>query len=286
MRNVKSYTQEEMDQIAALMSEALDSNEGLRALAAALAPPIEQAIATKEIASLLFTREDLPKGERAIYQKKPTVRAFWVSDGGEAREVGVGKEEIEIPTERIHSNPMVDKSMLKHGNIGTLMDIQAGASEEIRKEIDTKAMSVLSAAIPSENTVTVTGGSLTEAGLNQAISLMEDKELTVGKIIMRGRRFNDIRSWTTLDPQTVNELRTKGVIKNYGTAGILLTSACALAEVILLPDEEIGKMPVKEKVQVEPVDATTRFKTGWLVWEEIGFGVTRPDLCYKISITA
>ena len=280
------FTQEEMKEISALMTQAFDSNDGMRALAAAIAPPIEQAIATKEIASLLFTRHDLPVGERAIYQRKPTVKAFWISDEGEAREIGVNKEEIEIPTGRIHSNPMVDISMLKHGNIGSLTDIQASASDEIRKAIDKRAVEVLSAAVPAGNTVTITGGSLTATGLNQVISLMEDNELTVKNIVMRGRRFNDMRSWTTLDEQTKSELRMKGMIKNYGTGGILLTSACALDEVLLLPDEEIGKMPVKEKIMVEPIAAPTRFKTGWLVWMEPGFGVTRPDLCYKLKITA
>jgi len=136
--NVQS--QEYMETMARLMSEALESPEGMRALAAAISEPIEQEISRKEISSLLLTRHTLPKGERPLYQKKPKVRAYWISTEGEAREQEVGKDEVEFPTHRIHSTPMVDVSVLKHGNIGTLMDIQTSAADEIRKEIDKRTL--------------------------------------------------------------------------------------------------------------------------------------------------
>ncbi|MBN1518021.1 hypothetical protein JXA32_15770 [Candidatus Sumerlaeota bacterium] len=46
-----------------------------------------------------------------------------------------------------------------------------------------------------------------------------------------------MRGWD-LDPQTRNDLRDKGMIKNYSTSGILLTSAMPLDEILLIPDEE------------------------------------------------
>ena len=77
----------------------------MRALAAAIAAPIEQEIKRKEISSLLLTKHTLPKGERPVYQKKPTVKAHWISKEGEAQEQEVGKDEVEFPTNRIHSGP-------------------------------------------------------------------------------------------------------------------------------------------------------------------------------------
>ena len=79
-----------------------------------------------------------------------------------------------------------------------------------------------------------------------------------------GRRFNDMRGWN-LDPQTKLELRQKGVIKNYGTGGIMLTAAMPMDEIIIVPDEEVGKLPVRENLKTESIDQKTRFKTGWLV---------------------
>lgn len=280
---LKIHSQEYMETMARLMSEALESPEGMRALAAAIAAPIEQEIKRKEISSLLLTKHTLPKGERPVYQKKPTVKAHWISKEGEAQEQEVGKDEVEFPTNRIHSNPMVDVSVLKNGNIGTLVDIQTSASDAIRKESDRRTISVISAAVPAENTISVIGNVLTEEALNEAISIIEDLELTVKYIVMRGRRFNDIRGWD-LDPQTSLELRQKGVVKNYGTGGILLTSAMPLNEILIIPDEEIGKLPIREAVKAESIDQKTRFKTGWLVWSELGQGVTRPDIIAKIKL--
>ena len=111
----------------------------------------------------------------------------------------MGKDEVEFPTNRIHSNPMVDVSVLKNGNIGTLMDIQTSAADAIRKEMDRRTISVLSSAIPAANTIEVTGDLLTEDALNEAISIIEDLELSVKYIVMRGRRFNDMRGWN-FDP--------------------------------------------------------------------------------------
>jgi hypothetical protein len=270
------HSQEYMETMARLMSEALESPEGMQALAAAIAAPIEQEIRRKEISSLLLTKHTLPKGERPLYQKKPTVKAHWISKDGEAQEQEIGKDEVEFPTNRIHSNPMVDISVLKNGNIGTLMDIQTSASDAIRKEMDRRTISVLSAAVPTANT-------LTEEALNEAISIIEDLELSVKYIVMRGRRFNDLRGWD-LDPQTKLELRQKGVVKNYGTGGILLTASMPLDEILIIPDEEVGKMPVREKLKAESIDQKTRFKTGWLVWSEIGQGITRPDILARVKL--
>ena len=144
------HSQQYMETMARLMSEALESPDGMRALAAAIADPIEQEIKRKEITSLLLTQHTLPKGERPIYQKKPVVKAYWISTEGEAREQELGLDEVEFPTNRIHSTPMVDVSVLKNGNIGTLMDIQTSSADEIRKEIDRRTITVLSASVPAE----------------------------------------------------------------------------------------------------------------------------------------
>jgi hypothetical protein len=282
-KKVKTDSQEFMETMGGLMSRALETPEGMRALAASIAAPIEQEISRKEISSLLLTKHNLPKGERAIYQKRPRLKAFWISKDGEAREIEVGKDEIEIPTHRVHSAPMVDISILKHGNIGALTDIQKASSDEIRKEIDKRTLTVISSAVPAENVVNVSGGAITEDALNDAISILEDRELTVKHIVLRGKRFNEMRSWD-LDPVTQLELRQKGIIKVYGGANILLTSAANVNEILIIPDEEIGKMPVREPLTSEAIDKKMKFKTGWLIWSELGMGVTRPDIIAKVVI--
>jgi hypothetical protein len=64
--NINIHSQEYMEAMARLMNQALESPEGMRALATAIAAPIEQEIDRKEISSLLLTKHTLPKGERPI----------------------------------------------------------------------------------------------------------------------------------------------------------------------------------------------------------------------------
>lgn len=272
-----------MEAMATLMREAQESPEGMRALAAAISAPIEQEIRRKEISSYLLTRHTLPAGERPIYQKKPTVQAHWISKDGEARAQDLDEDEVEFPTNRIHAHPEVDVSVLNNGNIGKLTDIQSAAARTIRREIDRRTITVASAAVPVANTINLMSDKLTEQAMNEAISIIEDQELTVKYIVMRGRRFNDLRGWN-LDPQTKLELRQKGFIGNYGTASILVTAAADADEILFFPDEEVGKMPVEEMLQTKPFEKPTKFKVGWLSWAKLGQGITRPELLAKIKL--
>jgi len=283
METPNVLTKEYMDSMAAFMSQALESDEGLNALAAAILPPIEMEIERKEITSLLLTRHALPAGQTAKYVKRKGVKAYWISPEGEAIHSEASKEEVEFPTVRIHSAPIIDVSSLKNGNVWDLTDLQTSAGREIRKTIDAYTIKTLSASIPPENVIEQTGTVLMETTLNQAMSVLEDKELTVKTLLMRGARFNDLRSWD-LDPQTKNELRTKGVIKIFGGANILTTATADMDEIIILPDEEIGKMAIRQKLISETVKETLKFRVGWLIWMEIAIGILRPDLCVKIKL--
>jgi len=276
-------TQEYLESMARVMSQALDTEDGLHALAEAILPPIEMEIERKEISSLLLTKHTLPAGQPAKYVKRKGVKAYWISQEGEAIHSEPSKEEVEFPIVRVHSAPIIDVSSLKNGNVWDLTDLQTSAGREIRKTIDTYTYTTLSDSIPAENTIDQTGATLTEATLNQAMSVLEDKELSVKTIVMRGARFNDLRGWD-LDPQTKNELRVKGLIKQFGGANILTTATANPSEIILLPDEEIGKFGIRQQLTSETVRQTLRFKVGWLIWMELSIGILRPDLCVKINI--
>jgi hypothetical protein len=69
---LKPDSPEFLQAMGGLLSKAMETPEGMRAIAAAIAAPIEQEIAIKEIGSLMLTKHLLPVGERALYQKRPT----------------------------------------------------------------------------------------------------------------------------------------------------------------------------------------------------------------------
>jgi len=280
----KAITLEQFDAIAADIREAYGMGaDGLRTIAASIAPPIYDEIRQKEIASLLLTENKLPKGEPARYNKIREVRAYWIASGGQVHRSNMDDAEIEFPVDRVASNPAVDVSVLRNGDVHRLTDMEKWAGSAIRKKLNQRAVKVISGAVPEANTVEIGGASLTEDGLNQAISLLEDKDLTIKYIVLRGGRFNDMRGWD-LDPVTERELREKGILKYYSGAQVLTTSAAQMDEVLLIPDEPVGKMAVRTPIAVEPDNRPSEFKVSWVVWMELALGVLRSDLLAKVKI--
>ena len=240
--NVKGLSQKEFDAVSADIRKAFaDKEGGMMAIAAAVAPAIYDAIQEKEIASLLLTQHVLPKGEPAKYDKIREVKAYWVAKGGQVHQSNVNDEEVEFTIDRVASAPMVDISVLRNGDIYRLTDMETWAADAIRKQLNRRAINVISAAVPEDDVVTVTGGVLTAVALNAALKILDDKDLALKYIVLRGARFGDMREWA-LDPITQRELLEKGVIKLYAGAGIIRNAAADPDEVLLIPDEEVGKL--------------------------------------------
>ncbi|MDK9699953.1 MAG: hypothetical protein OEM52_07410 [bacterium] len=286
MISTEVNSREFMEKMGKLMTRSLETPEGKHAMAEAIAPPIEMEINRRIITPLLLTEHPLPPGQPAKYQKVPGIKAHWIATGGIVTSTDVADfDEVEFPIDRIPANPMVDISALQSGNVGTLTDHQNKAANAIRKEVDKRTMSLLSASVPQSNIITITsGGKLTETAFYQAIAKVEDLELNPKFILMRGARMSDLKSWSNLDPQTNRELFEKGVVKTMGGAGLINTAAASLSEVIIVPDTEIGKYAVRSAITAEPYKDVPRFKVGWVVWMECALGITRPDLLFKIVI--
>ena len=69
-------------------------------------------------------------------------------------------------------------------------------------------------------------------------------------------------------------------------AEIISTAAMPLSEVILVPEDEVGKFAIRQNLTTDTINETKRFKTGWLAWMEAAHGITRSDLLAKVVITA
>ena len=274
------YSDEEM---ARLIVDAMKTPEGLNTIAAAIGPPIASEIQRTEITSRLLTRHKLAPGVEPLYVKKPMVKAYWIDESGQAMASDLKKRKVRFPTYKVHTMPMVYKDDLKHGNMISLNEIQKMAGAAIRKKIDKRTVRVISAAVPKENTITVTGGKLTENALNEAMAILEDQELEVKTIVLRGKRRTDIKGWD-FDPVTDREFNQKGVFKAYGGAEILFSSVMPEDEVFVLPNEEFGRYPIREELTSETINEVKRFRIGWLVWMQVGQGKTRTDIISKIKI--
>ena len=286
--NVKGLSPREMEALSAEIRQAYgDKNGGMMAIAKAIAPAIYDAIEEKEIASLLLSQHNLPRGEAAKYDKIKEVKAYWIAKGGQVHQSNLNDEEVEFTIDRVASYPTVDISVLQNGDLYRLTDMETWAADAIRKQLNRRAINIISAAAPEANTVTATGGALTSGALNEAIAIIEDKDLAVKYLVLRGARFNDMRGdGFDLDPVTERELMEKGIIKVYAGASIIKNAAADPDEVLLLPDEDIGKYAIRQTIAVEPDKQPSAFKVGFVCWMEVAMGVLRPDRLAKVEITA
>ncbi|MDP2361949.1 MAG: hypothetical protein Q8O14_14565 [bacterium] len=276
-----------METMAALMAESLRTENGLYALAEAVAPVIKLDIERRNIVPLVLTEHTLKAGQEAKYQKRAALRAFYVGVGGQAHRQEVNADtEVTFPIFRIHANPEVDVSDLANGNIGAITDMQTDAANAIRTKLNVKVVDLLSAAaatLPSTNVVTISGGKLTDTGLYTAIGKINDLELTPRFILIRGSRIIDLKDFG-LDNESRREFVEKGILNRLQGAGLINSASMKTDEVILLPDMEVGKYAIRTALRVDP--EKKGFKVGFLTWQECAMGITRPDLVFKVVITA
>ena len=275
---------EVMEAVASLMNEAVTVQGGMQALAEAIAPPIRMEMDRKNVVPLVLTQQNLRPGQSAKYQKREGLEAYYIAVGGQPRRQEVNTDqEVEFPIFRIHAKPMVDISDLKNGNIGAITDLQTDAGNALRKQLNARAISLLSAAAPAGNTVTISGGTLTDTAFYEAVGKIEDLELTPRFVLIRGQRMIDLKGWT-MDDEGKKEFRERGVLKRLANAGLVNTASMALDEVVIIPDAEVGKYAIRTPIAVDPQKSD--FKVGFLTWHECAMGVTRPDLVFKVKITA
>ncbi len=276
-----------MATMASLMTEALSKENGLYALAEAVAPVIKMDIERKNIVPLVLTEHSLKAGQEAKYQKRAGQRAFYIGVGGQAHRQEVNADtEVIFPIFRIHANPEVDISELANGNLGAITDMQNDAASAIRNKLNAKVVDLLSAAaatLASTNVVTVAGGKLTDTALFTAIGRINDLELTPRYMLIRGSRVIDLKDFN-LDPESRREFVEKGILNRLQGAGLINSASMKTDEVILIPDAEVGKYAIRTPLKVDP--ERRGFKVGFLSWQECAMGITRPDLVFKVVITA
>ncbi len=275
-----------MQAVAALMSEAVDGGDaGMRALAEAVAPAIALDVKNKNVVPLALTEHNLNPGQSAKYQKREAIDAWYIGNGGQPhRQIIVGTE-VEFPVFRIHSNPMIDISDLKNGNLGAITDMQMAASDEIRKKLSAKCITLLSAAVPSANIVDIDsgGGKFLDTAFYSAVGKIEDQELQPRVVFIRGQNMGDLKGWT-MDEEGKAEWRKMGVLKRLAGAGLVNSASVSTTEMLILPSAEVGKYAVRTKIAVMP--QAKDFNVGFLTWHECAMGITRPDLCFKVTLTS
>ena len=287
MKKHATMSEAELQALANLVQQATRTENGLYALAEAVGPVIRMEIERKNIVPLVLTQHDLKPGQDAKHSKRRALQAHYIGVGGQPHRQEVNNDqEVIFPVFRVHANPQVDVTDLASGNLGKLEEMQTDAAQAIRNKLNAKLVALLSAAAalaPATNVVTVSGGKLTDTALGQVISKINDLELNARYILLRGSRLIDLKDFN-LDTESRREFVEKGVLNRFGGAGLVNTASMNAGEVIVIPDMEVGKYDIRTALKVDP--QKSGFKVGFLTYHECAMGITRPDLVFKVVITA
>ena len=279
-----SMTQEEKEY---LISNALETDEGRKALASAMANPIRTSLDYQGIARKLLVVDPLPQGALPVYDRDVDAKAFVVGKRGQAPQQIIEGERIQVPTWEIVANPQIRMSQVKERRFNIIDRAQQRAKSDIMAVEDANAFRLIDAAASSVNAVTLGPGALTRDSLTTAFAEIEKHDLAVTKIVMNAQAFADIRKWgqNEFDPVTQHEVLQTGVFGRLWTADIIISKLCPLNTVYCLADPEfVGVLPIRIDIQVIPADEPKNLRLGWIIFEELGMSVVNSMAVSKITI--
>ena len=272
----------------AIIAQALDTPEGRVALAQAMVEPIRRALEYQAVGRKLLMVDELPQGAYARYEKDVRSTANVISRRGAVPDNIQEGEEVLVPTFEIATNPTIRLSEVKARRFYIVDRAQIKAKEAIQKEEDRNIFNAVIAAAAG-NTVVSTGGALSLNALNQAFALIEQHDLTVGKIVMHALRYADVRNFgkTVYDEATQKEVLTTGLFGHLFTADIHVSSKVPTTTVFLLaPAEYVGAFPIRQDITVLPADDPKKLRLGWVIYEEVGIVIINDYATARVTVTA
>ena len=218
-----AMTQEQKEYV---ISNALQTEEGRAALAAAMANPIRTSLDNQGIARKLLVVDPLPQGALPVYDRDVDAKAFVVSKRGQAPDQIVEGERIQVPTFEVVAYPQVRFSQVKERRFNIIDRAQMRAKSDIMAVEDEEVFRLIDAAATSVNTlVTSTGNTLSKKALTNAFREVEKHDLAVTKLVMNAQTFAHIRGWDShdFDPVTMHEVLQTGLFGHLWLREIVVT---------------------------------------------------------------
>ena len=291
-----------------MIKQALMTQEGKIALGQAMANPIRRNLDYQGVGRKALVVDPLPQGALPVYDRDIDVAAVVVSSNGSAPESRVFGDRVTVPEFEVVSNPTVRIAEVKRRRFNVIDRAQQKARQEIQAQEDANVFAALAfagdaasggenAAVPLSMNVaateglmvtptgTVTGGTLTKAGLVGLKRAIDRWDLVTSKYFMNINEFTDMLNWESagaagasqIDPVTQREILQTGLYGHIFGADIVVSKVVPANRVFACADPEfVGVMPVRQDIEVLPADEPKQLKLGWVVSEIIGIGIVNP----------
>lgn len=275
---------EQREQIIAM---ALDTAEGRTALAQAMVEPIKTSLMYQGIGRKLLMVDELPQGALPRYERDIAVRSYVIPKRGMVPTSVVEAEELLIPVVELATNPTIKLNEIRQRRYYIVDRAQVRAKDSLQRQEDVEVFKVVNAAIPADHSLSVSG-TLQPENINMALTMIEEHELIGAKIVLHPQRYKDIRTWGKdfFDEATQRDILMTGLYGHIYSADIHVSTMVPKNSVyVLAPAQFVGAMPVRQDITVLPCDDPKKLRLGWVVFEELGFGVINDYAISRIIVS-
>ena len=274
---------EQREQIIAM---ALDTAEGRTALAQAMVEPIKTSLMYQGIGRKLLMVDELPQGALPRYERDIAVRSYVIPKRGSVPTSIVEAEELLIPVVELATNPTIKLNEIRQRRYYIVDRAQVRAKDSLQRQEDVEVFKVINSAIPQDHSLSVSG-TLQPENINQALVMIEEHELIGAKVVLHPQRYKDIRMWGKdfFDEATQRDILMTGLYGHLYSADIHVSTMVPKNCVyVLAPAQFVGAMPVRQDITVLPCDDPKKLRLGWVVFEELGFGVINDYAISRITV--
>ena len=275
------------EQREAIIAMALDTADGRVALAQAMVEPIKTSLMYQAIGRKLLMVDELPQGALPRYERDVAVKSYVIPKRGQVPTHVVEAEELLIPVVELATNPTIKINEINQRRYYIVDRAQVRAKDSIQRQEDVEVFKVINAAVPTDHSIAVSG-TLQPENINLALTLIEEHELIGAKVIMHPQRYKDVRDWGKdfFDEATQRDILMTGLYGHIYSADIhVSTMVPKNAVYVLAPAQFVGAMPVRQDITVLPADDPKKLRLGWVVFEEVGFGVINDYAISRIIVS-
>lgn len=288
--NAKSSTaQSRQEKVAMLirkeaaLARALETESGLRKIAANMANPVRQKLDYKGIFRKFAVVEQMPDGVPLIFDRDlPTVPAIKVGRFATTRMVEMKGTRVELDPFEIVARPKIPYSELYNRRYRALDRAKDRLIEGMELREDLIGFSLLDRATVIGPTLTngpvvqVTAGPLDRDPLAKAFTQVEKNRLVVAAVLMSPFGTQGIRrlDFQNLDQVGMQEVRETGYLgQMWGADFYVSDQVTAGTAFILTTPKFLAWIPIRKDVDVIPADDPDNLRLGFVGYELIGMTV-------------
>lgn len=275
----------------AALARALETEAGLRKIAANMANPVRRKLDYKGIFRKFAVTEQMPDGVPLIFDRdQPDVPALKIGKFGTVRMVEMTGTRVELEAFEIVARPKIPYSELYNRRYRALDRAKDRLIEGMELREDLIGFSLLLAAsnlgLAGGPVVQSTAGPLDRDPLAKTFTELEKNRLPVAAVLMSPYGTQGIRrlDFQNLDQTGMQEVRETGYLGSIWGADFYVSDQVTAGSAFILPSPKfLAWIPIRKDVDVIPADDPDNLRLGFVGYllqgmtVHNGFGVARLD---------